>query len=485
MIMEGKVTECGKQLTERGEPIEAARWGITPRQLQKLEARFRTRDDPNLCVGSGGAPPRLGFVAKCIEPNYNRGRGVALTYNDPNPKPITLMISHCWSEPVSTFFRDVLITTIDTPDAGMFICFLSLYQGTERELNAQVNQNSTNMEDGCFWQVLESVKRQAGRMIVVSNKNEMVSGRGLYSRLWCTWEVWCAVQQDVAMHVHPLTGTETHLFGSRGKRGFAAQEGRCGREHDARQIKAGVRSWKRIDNAILQASEFTTITGEVSAAGLRLSNAAVAKLMLAIAEEELQPRILNLDQNELQEAETVADFLKVNASVDELYLNTCHINNLGIQALGDALSANTTLQTLDLRNNSIADIGAQALADALSANTTLRMLYLIDNSIPDIGAQALADALRANTTLRTLYLCRNSIADIGAQALAGALSANTTVEQLGLGENSITDIGAQALAGALHANTTLRYLGLEGNSITDIGAEALKNRGNRNCSVPI
>eukprot|EP00812_Abedinium_dasypus_P009020 NODE_273_length_1718_cov_356.992784.p1 GENE.NODE_273_length_1718_cov_356.992784~~NODE_273_length_1718_cov_356.992784.p1 ORF type:complete len:520 (-),score=71.27 NODE_273_length_1718_cov_356.992784:141-1700(-) len=315
MIMEGKVTQCGKQLTESGEPIEPGRWGITPRQVQHLEARFRTRDDPNMCAGTGGTPPRLGFVAACIEPNFNLA---VLTYNDLDPKPVKLMISRCWSEPVGTFFRDVLITTIDTPDVGMFICFLSLYQGTEKELNAQVGQNGTTMEDGSFWQVLESVKSHGGRMIVVSNQNELESGRGLYSRLWCTWEVWCAVQQVVPIFVHPFTGTETHLFGSRGTRGFTAQKGRCGREHDALKIQTAIHDTKSIDNAIRDASMLTTIAGEVSAWGLGLSSSSVAKLMLAIAEDELQPEILNLSGNELQEAEALADFLKFNASVKNL-----------------------------------------------------------------------------------------------------------------------------------------------------------------------
>ena len=48
--------------------------------------------------------------------------------------------------------------------------------------------------------------------------------------------------------------------------------------------------------------------------------------------------------------------------------------------------------------------GAKALADALKTNTSLTDLYLGQNEIESEGATALADALKTNRSLKDLYL---------------------------------------------------------------------------------
>ena len=50
---------------------------------------------------------------------------------------------------------------------------------------------------------------------------------------------------------------------------------------------------------------------------------------------------------------------------------------------------------------------AQALAEALKINATLKKLYLYRNQIGNEGAQVIAEALKFNTGLKKLYLYGN------------------------------------------------------------------------------
>eukprot|EP00812_Abedinium_dasypus_P016175 NODE_987_length_1278_cov_517.996729.p1 GENE.NODE_987_length_1278_cov_517.996729~~NODE_987_length_1278_cov_517.996729.p1 ORF type:complete len:374 (-),score=87.15 NODE_987_length_1278_cov_517.996729:139-1260(-) len=360
-------------------------------------------------------------VPSLVNRDFKDGRGIALTYNNDRPRAIKTMISHAWSEPVAAFLRDVRIVTVSDPDSGIFTCFLALFQGTWADIDAQVSQGGADMQTGCFAEVLHSVHQLGGNMWVISNDNERE--KGLYARLWCTWEVYCAVRDGVLIKMHPLKSTAAHLFGRTGKAAFDPASGTCGSTGDMQKIRDAVVQgvgWTPVAQAVMRSSSFTAVGGRLDADGYNLGPEGVAELCTA-------------------------------------------------------LKGNTTFNGWDLSKNDMRDEGAEALAGALKANTTLTELRIYQNAITDVGAQALADALEANTTLKTLDLAGNAITDAGAQALAGALEANSTLKLLLLNGNAITDAGAQALAGALEANSTLTRLYLEDDKITDAGTKALKD----------
>ncbi|CAF4881845.1 unnamed protein product, partial [Rotaria socialis] len=54
------------------------------------------------------------------------------------------------------------------------------------------------------------------------------------------------------------------------------------------------------------------------------------------------------------------------------------------------------LTYLSVDNNQIGDSGAQYLAEGLKVNKSLKELYLHNNQIGDNGAQNLAEALKIN-----------------------------------------------------------------------------------------
>lgn len=83
-----------------------------------------------------------------------------------------------------------------------------------------------------------------------------------------------------------------------------------------------------------------------------------------------------------------------------------------------ASSLFTTLNTINLNHCRIGDTGALALAEALRDDLVVQQLYLCGNLITDKGVAAMASALRQNTMLQCLLLADNSVANNGAKALA-------------------------------------------------------------------
>ncbi|KJE95511.1 hypothetical protein CAOG_05960 [Capsaspora owczarzaki ATCC 30864] len=172
---------------------------------------------------------------------------------------------------------------------------------------------------------------------------------------------------------------------------------------------------------------------------------------------------------------------KVKNASGELEFRTNQIGDAGAQAMAEALKVNTTLTELYLWYGQVGDAGAQAFAEAFKVNTTLTKLNLFKNQIGWAGAQAIFEALQVNTTLSSLDLEENMIGDAEAHAIAETLKGNTTLTWLNLGANQIGDAGAQAIAEALKVNKTLANLFLSNNFLTKAGITALKQTGNAIC----
>jgi Ran GTPase-activating protein (RanGAP) involved in mRNA processing and transport len=125
------------------------------------------------------------------------------------------------------------------------------------------------------------------------------------------------------------------------------------------------------------------------------------------------------------DAEKLAEALKVNTAVTELYLQGNNMGAAGCAALAEALKVNTAVIYVDLDQNNIGDAGCAALAEALKVNTAVKDLNLQGNKIGDAGCAALAEALKVNTGLTYVSLDQNNIGDAGRAALAEALKVNT------------------------------------------------------------
>jgi hypothetical protein len=71
----------------------------------------------------------------------------------------------------------------------------------------------------------------------------------------------------------------------------------------------------------------------------------------------------------------------------------------------------------------IGDVGAIAIAEALKTNESITDLYLGCNEIGDVGVIALAEALKTNMSITDLYVSDKQVVDEGIVALVDIESA--------------------------------------------------------------
>lgn len=107
--------------------------------------------------------------------------------------------------------------------------------------------------------------------------------------------------------------------------------------------------------------------------------------------------------------------------------------------------------TLFLNDNPITDAGAAFLADALKNNHTIEELYLHYTFVNDKGLAHLLEMLGQNKTLKKLELGNSGITEGGIQAIfkafdkGGVCAKNNTLEHLGLfgnADNTVDDLPA-------------------------------------------
>jgi len=310
------------------------------------------------------------LVKAIIQVSYTKGRGVALAYNENEPIEVTVFVSHSWDGGVKDFFEDIpcLVAV-----GGIFISFLSIYQGTADEINIQVTQGSANPNGDAFASVLNNIKTHRGKMIVVPSDN--MTSVGLFSRLWCCWEIFSAVRLSLPIHVHPWRRTEAHLFGDSGKSSFSSESSNCGDPlekvltEDEKRIRSAMTGcWKNMNSAIIKQCAHA--------------------------------------------CESVCN------------LTSWGVGDQGAALVASKIKAGTTWKKLDCSNNMITDDGAKALASALQIDTYLEEMSLQDNLITDDGACVLAEAIEHSSSIELLDLRGNQIKEAGSRALRSAAFVN-------------------------------------------------------------
>ncbi|CAF0723966.1 unnamed protein product [Adineta steineri] len=203
-----------------------------------------------------------------------------------------------------------------------------------------------------------------------------------------------------------------------------------------------------------------------------------------------------------QGALILADGLHNNTTLESLDLRNNYIEDLGVQSLALAV-IHSNLKTLNLESNGITYEGAQYLAEMLKYNHTITELYLSKNHLGDKGVKLLVDALNNNDTkhhvnhdnkgictinssvLQHLYLGQNDITDIGIEYIAEMLRINRMLTWLWLSGNEIGNHGVELLSNTLaNHNTNLEWLFLNSNkAIDDASIDALIRMLRRNHSL--
>ena len=134
------------------------------------------------------------------------------------------------------------------------------------------------------------------------------------------------------------------------------------------------------------------------------------------------------------------------------------------------LKRNSTLTHLSLTGNyGVSDIGAFFIAEGLKLNTSLRELWLSECRFSAEGAKFISEALEINTSLKVICLAWNELDDTGVGYLANALKQNDSLKKLYLGDCGMTDRGLELLAVALTVNKSLEVLELCRNDGISVG----------------
>jgi hypothetical protein len=145
----------------------------------------------------------------------------------------------------------------------------------------------------------------------------------------------------------------------------------------------------------------------------------------------------------------IAQGLKKNKSLESLYLSQNFLNDFGVEYLTKILLninySNLTFLSLD--HNCIKDEGAQYLANMLKINKILTDLWLSYNQIGNQGLQSLAEVLTFdNQTLIQLYLHGNTlINDSSISYLTHMLIRNRKLNTIGLENCNFTKKGKKRL----------------------------------------
>uniref|UniRef100_M4BQX4 Uncharacterized protein n=1 Tax=Hyaloperonospora arabidopsidis (strain Emoy2) TaxID=559515 RepID=M4BQX4_HYAAE len=209
--------------------------------------------------------------------------------------------------------------------------------------------------------------------------------------------------------------------------------------------------------------------------GFSLGDACTKLLGAVLAHDASKLRTLDLGFNRLTDtgATQLAEALKTNTSLENLYLSGNDIGPAGARAIAQALLQNTHLRSLHLSGNNIGEEGARFLADGIAGNTVLRALYLGTNGIGAAGMQSLATALTQNTSLEELTLGQNKVGTEGVRYLASAFATgNVALLTLELGKNGVDHEGTLALARSLCGVNRLQNLYMDHNPLGDVGASA-------------
>ncbi|CAE8603258.1 unnamed protein product, partial [Polarella glacialis] len=193
--------------------VTAKFWGISRHQIAELYKTCR-RDDRWCDTDSVSQ-----FVPKFVAPVTDGTQmGYALLVNQESPQQVNLMISHAWVENAGVFFEDVLANTYEHEIA--YICFLSNYQGSAEEIDAQLGNNILTSP---FTEVIKNPACE--RMMVVPNEELRWNAQGLYSRLWCDWEIKVAADSGLPISVIEQRNTDCHLLGATT---LSSRNARCG-----------------------------------------------------------------------------------------------------------------------------------------------------------------------------------------------------------------------------------------------------------------
>ncbi|KAM6460073.1 NACHT, LRR and PYD domains-containing protein 12 isoform 2-T4 [Liasis olivaceus] len=165
----------------------------------------------------------------------------------------------------------------------------------------------------------------------------------------------------------------------------------------------------------------------------------------------------------------VAEVLKKNQRLRELYLSDGGINDVGIKLLCEGLKhPNCLLEKLRLYDEHLTKSCGECLAEVLRKNENLKELALAPCEIDDKGMELLCEGLKhPNCKLEKFWLRRGLLTGSSCRNLAEVLKKKQSLRELYLSDSGIHDEGIQLLCeGLKHPDCKLEKLWLSSVSLS-------------------
>ena len=152
-------------------------------------------------------------------------------------------------------------------------------------------------------------------------------------------------------------------------------------------------------------------------------------------------------------------------------LTTFNVNSNDITAeaakcMAAFLSRNLELKVLDLSNNNLQELGCRNIFRVLKSLSLLSVLTMCNGSIINKAADELLSVLLHNTLIQELDLSYNNLSTSDAVQIFKAMKNVSNLEAINISHNMITDEAAENIATVLSHNNKLKLLDLSSNYFT-------------------
>ena len=140
-------------------------------------------------------------------------------------------------------------------------------------------------------------------------------------------------------------------------------------------------------------------------------------------------------------ASLISEAVRKTTTLKTLFLHNCGITSRGAEDLSRALFQNCSLEKLDIGwNRLVGDDGISHMAEALKQNKQLKELWIGECGITDKGAASLASALTVNNSLKMLHIGGRvgALTEDGLSAIAHSLANNSLFIKLAIPASSGT-----------------------------------------------
>ena len=213
----------------------------------------------------------------------------------------------------------------------------------------------------------------------------------------------------------------------------------------------------------------TTLLEHLNLSGCRLKTEHT-KIILEALTQVVCIVTISLSDNNLAYGvfDLLASVITCNRGLKCIVLSNCNLQEAGILSITKALENCEELRSLDFSNNVITDDVAVSVAMLFEKCKSIQDLRLQNCQLQYVGIQKIAEAMVKNTCLHFIDLSSNCISNQNAMFIACVIANNNNVQKLAFSNCKLQSTGCQQLLQAMAKITSLVHLDFSNNLFTDV-----------------